>query len=155
MRRKRKFKQQVVPDTVYGNMLVAKFINRVMQGGKKSTAQKIVYGAFAKIEKEEKKDPLEIFDQALKNVGPALEVKSRRVGGATYQVPREVRGERRTFLALRWIVLAARSRKGKAMVQKLSEELLAAARNEGVAVKKRQDMHRMAEANRAFAHYSW
>ena len=104
---------------------------------------------------KEKKDPLEIFDQALKNVGPALEVKSRRVGGATYQIPREVRGERRTFLALRWIVLAARSRKGKPMAQKLFEELLAAAKNEGVAVKKRQDMHRMAEANRAFAHYSW
>lgn len=155
MRRKRKTQREIIPDSKYSNVMVAKFINYVMRRGKKSTAQKVVYRTFDLLEKKYKQDPLAVFDTALKNVGPALEIKSRRIGGATYQVPREVRGERRVALACRWILDAARSKKGKPMHEKLAEELFAATKNEGAAVKKRQDTHRMAEANKAFAHFAW
>jgi len=154
MRRKRNFTREILPDPKYQNILVAKFVNHLMTGGKKSTALRVLYDAFKMIE-EQKKDPMQIFDDAIKNASPLLEVKSRRIGGANYQVPREVRGERRIALAFRWIINAARSRKGMPMAKRLAEEFLAAARNEGSAIKKKQDMHRMAEANKAFAHFSW
>ena len=134
---------------------VTKFMNTVMTRGKKSTAESIVYGAFDLIEERSKQEPLKVFDAALNNVKPKLEVKSRRVGGATYQVPVEVRTERRQALAIRWIITAARGRNDKTMVDRLSAELLDASNNRGAAVKKREDTHRMAEANRAFAHYRW
>ena len=155
MRRKRKFQKAIIPDPKYSNVMVAKFINYIMRKGKKSTAQKVIYKTFDLLEKKYKQDPLAVFDTALKNVGPALEIKSRRIGGATYQVPREVRGERRVALACRWILDAARSKKGKPMHEKLAEELFAATKNEGSAIKKRMDTHRMAEANKAFAHFAW
>ena len=155
MRRKRKFQREIAPDSKYGNAVVGKFINYVMKSGKKSVAQKIVYRTFDLIEKKHQQDPLAVFDTAIKNVGPALEIKSRRIGGATYQVPREVRGDRKMALAFRWILLAARSKKGKAMHEKLAEELILATKNEGNAIKKKLDTHRMAEANKAFAHFSW
>jgi len=154
MRRKRKYKREILPDPQYQNILVARFTNRLMTGGKKSTARRVLYGAFDILQKQQK-DPLQIFDEAIKNVAPVLEVKSKRIGGANYQVPREVRGERRLTLAIRWLIGAARSKKGKPMATKLAEELLAAAKNEGGAIKKKLDMHRMAEANKAFAHFSW
>jgi len=154
-RRKKKVKRNLAPDPVYNRVDVAKFINRIMRRGKKTIAQKIVYGAFDLIKKKTQKDPLEIFEKAIQNASPLLEVKSRRVGGATYQVPVEVRGERRVALASRWIIGAAKSKKGKPMKEKLAEELMAAARNEGAAIKKKEDTHRMAEANRAFAHFAW
>ena len=147
-------KRIIAPDSVYNNIIVAKFINQIMQRGKKTIAVKIVYGAFDIIKKQTKKEPLEIFDLALKNAGPVLEVKSKRIGGATYQVPREVRGERKQSLAMRWLINAAKARKGKPMKEKLAEELIAASNNEGAAVKKKTDMHRMADANRAFAHFA-
>lgn len=155
MRRKRKAKQQIQSDPKYNNHLVAKFINHIMVDGKKSTAQRVIYDAFNNIEKQVKKDPLEIFDKAIKNASPFLEVKSRRIGGAHYQVPREVRGERKITLAMRWILKAARSKKGKPMAVKLAAELIEASQNAGAAVRKKQDTHRMAEANRAFAHFAW
>jgi len=157
MARKRKTKREILPDPVYSNVLVAKLINQVMRKGKKSMARKIVYGAFDMIKEKTKKDPLEVFEQALQNASPLLEVKPKRVGGATYQVPREVRGERKITLAMRWIITAAKSKKGKGgpMREKLVEELMLAAKNEGSAIKKKEDTHRMAEANRAFAHFSW
>ena len=155
MRRKRKYKREINPDPKYSNVQVAKFINYLMKKGKKSTAQKVFYSTMDLIEKKHKQDPLKVFDEALKNAGPALEIKSRRIGGATYQVPREVRGERKFYLACNWILNAARSKKGKPMHEKLAEELLAAAKNEGSAIKKKLDTHRMAEANKAFAHFSW
>ena len=126
-----------------------------MRKGKKATAQKVLYRTFDVIEKRYHQDPLAVFDNALKNAGPSVEVKSRRIGGAAYQVPREVRGERRVALAVRWILDASRSKKGRPMHEKLAEELLAASRNEGSAIKKKLDTHRMAEANKAFAHFSW
>ncbi|TSC76341.1 MAG: SSU ribosomal protein S7p (S5e) [Parcubacteria group bacterium Gr01-1014_33] len=155
MRRKRKITREILPDPKFGNVMVAKFINYTMRKGKKATAQKVVYRTFDVIEKKYKQDPLVVFDTALKNAGPLLEIKSRRIGGATYQVPREVRGERKVALACRWILDAARAKKGKPMHEKLAEELVAANKNEGVAIKKKQDTHRMAEANKAFAHFSW
>jgi small subunit ribosomal protein S7 len=155
MRRKKKIKREIVPDPQYGNVMVAKFINYVMRRGKKSVAHKVAYRTFNILGEKYKQEPLAVFDAAIKNVGPALEVKSRRIGGATYQVPREVRGERKFFLACNWILVAARNRKGKPMAEKLAEELLAASKNEGAAVKKRLDTHRMAEANKAFAHFAW
>ncbi len=155
MRRKRKFQREIEPDSKYSNATVAKFINYVMKDGKKSTAQGVVYRTFDLIEKKHQQDPLVIFDTAIKNVGPALEIKSRRIGGATYQVPREVRGDRKLALAFRWILLAARGKKGKPMHEKLAEELILATKNEGSAIKKKLDTHRMAEANKAFAHFSW
>ncbi len=154
MRGKQASKRKVAADPKYASVDVAKFINYVMYGGKKQTAQKIVYGAFAVIEEKTKKPAMETFNEAMKNVAPLLEVKSRRVGGANYQIPMQVRAERRLQLAVRWILLAARSRKGKPMMEKLAQELLEAAQNQGDAVKKRADVHRMAEANRAFAHFA-
>jgi len=155
MRRKRNIIREIAPDTKYGNVQIAKFINYVMRRGKKSVAQKVVYRTFDMIEKKYQQDPLVVFDTAIKNVSPQLEVKSRRVGGATYQVPREVRGPRKLALTYRWILGAARSKKGKPMHEKLAEELIAASKNEGAAIKKKLDTHRMAEANKAFAHFSW
>ena len=155
MRRKRKVKREIIPDPKYNNAMIAKFINYIMRKGKKATAQKIIYRTFDLLEKKYKQDPLAVFETALKNVGPAVEVKSRRIGGATYQVPREVRGERRTALACRWLLDAARSKKGKPMYERLAEELFAATKNEGSAIKKKQDTHRMADANKAFAHFAW
>lgn len=155
MRRKRKIKREIIPDPKYSNVTVAKFINYVMKKGKKATARKVLYRTFDLISEKYKQEPLNIFDTAIKNVGPTLEVKSRRIGGATYQVPREVRGDRRQALAFRWILNAARSKKGKPMHEKLAEELMAATKNEGSAIKKKLDTHRMAEANKAFAHFAW
>ena len=135
--------------------MVGQFVNKLMLSGEKRVAEKILYTAFENIEKKEKKAALEVFETAIKNVSPQLEVKSRRIGGANYQVPREVRGERKLALAFRWIINAARSGKGKPMAKKLAEEIMLAAKNEGAAIKKRNDTHRMAEANKAFAHFSW
>jgi len=154
MRRKRVFTREILPDPKFQNLVAAKFINRLMTGGKKSVAQTVFYDACEIIEKQQK-DPLQIFDEAIKNVSPMVEVKSKRIGGANYQVPREVRGERRLSLAIRWIIAAAQAKKGRPMAEKLAEELLAAAKNEGSAIKKKIDMHRMAEANKAFAHFAW
>jgi small subunit ribosomal protein S7 len=154
MRRKRKFTREILPDPKFQNVLVGKFINHLMMGGKKSIAQSVLFGAFDIIA-ETKKEPLAVFDEAIKNASPFMEVKSRRIGGANYQVPREVRGERKIALAFRWIINGARSKKGAPMSKRLAEELLAASRNEGTAIKKKMDMHRMAEANKAFAHFSW
>jgi small subunit ribosomal protein S7 len=148
-------KREIIPDAKFGDFVVAKFMNTIMYEGKKSVAEAIVYGALDGIENKAKTDPLVVFKQALENVAPAVEVRSRRVGGATYQVPVEVRTERRQALAIRWIITAARGRNDKTMVDRLSAELLDASNNRGAAVKKREDTHRMAEANRAFAHYRW
>jgi len=148
-------KREVIPDAKYGDVVVAKFMNSVMYDGKKSVAEAIVYGALEAVEAKLKTDPLQVFRQALDNVAPAIEVRSRRVGGATYQVPVEVRSERRQALAIRWLIAAARGRNDKTMVDRLSAELMDAANNRGSAVKKREDTHRMAEANRAFSHYRW
>lgn len=155
MRRKRKFTREIIPDAKYGNVAIAKFINYVMRKGKKSTAQGVVYRALETIEKKHKQDPMVVFDLAMKNASPLMEVRSRRVGGATYQVPREVRPGRKMALTYRWIINAARSKKGKPMHEKLADELIAASKNEGIAIKKRMDTHRMAEANKAFAHFAW
>lgn len=152
MRGKSATKRDLAPDTKYGSILVAKLVNYVMEDGKKSIARGIVYDAFEIIASETQRDPMEVFDEAIKNVTPAVEVKSKRVGGANYQVPMPVRGDRRYALVYRWILNAARSKKGRPMCEKLAEELMAAAKNEGDAVKKRLDVQRMAEANRAFAH---
>lgn len=154
-RRREVKKRDILPDPKYNSKLVAKFINHVMRKGKKSVAERIVYGAFDLIRQRTGKDPLEVFHQALENVRPIAEVKSRRVGGATYQVPVEVRPERQNTLAMRWIVAYAKLRSEHTMIQKLAGELLDAAQNRGGAVKKREDTHRMAEANKAFAHYRW
>jgi small subunit ribosomal protein S7 len=154
-RRHRADRRPINPDPKYGNEVVTKFMNSVMSAGKKSVAEKIVYGAFAQIETKTKQDPVVVFRSALDNVMPQIEVRSRRVGGATYQVPVEVRHDRRQALAIRWLLSAARERNEKTMIEKLSGELLDAANNRGNAVKKREDTHRMAEANRAFSHYRW
>ena len=154
-RRHRAEKREVIPDAKYGDVVLAKFMNSIMYDGKKSVAEQIVYGAFDAIEQRAKVDPLPVFKSALDNVAPAIEVRSRRVGGATYQVPVEVRPDRRQALAIRWIINAARGRNDKTMVERLSAELLDASNNRGNAVKKREDTHRMAEANRAFSHYRW
>jgi len=145
----------VVPDIRYNNAAVAVFINRIMSRGKKSVAQRVVYDAMDIVAQRSGKAPLEMFELALRNVGPMLEVKPRRVGGATYQVPVEVSPERRVSLAMRWVVASAKSRAGKTFAQKLADELMDAAKNTGNSIKKREDTHRMAEANRAFAHYRW
>ncbi len=156
MRRRIKKKHILPPDPVYSSEKVAKFVNCIMQEGKKNAARKIVYGALDVIKDKAKvEDPLIIFDEALRNTGPAMEVRSRRVGGANYQVPREVRPERKQALAIRWIIEAARSKKGKPMAEKLAEELIAAAKNEGEAIKKRENTLKMAESNKAFAHFAW
>ena len=155
MRRKRNVKRDINPDVKYLNTTVEKLINYVMKEGKKSVARDIVYEAFAILEREGKKPALELFEEAMRNVQPVVEVKSRRIGGANYQVPREVRGERRMALAFRWLLDAARKKTGRPMAQKLAEELLLATKNEGNAFKKKMDTHRMAEANKAFAHFAW
>jgi small subunit ribosomal protein S7 len=148
-------KRQVLPDAKYGDPVLSKFMNVLMYDGKKSAAEEIVYGALDTIEKKAKSDPVKVFRDALDNVKPAIEVRSRRVGGATYQVPVEVRPDRRQALAIRWIIETARGRSEKTMQDRLSAELLDAANNRGAAVKKREDTHRMAEANKAFSHYRW
>ncbi len=154
-RRHKAERREVIPDAKYGNIILSRFMNSVMRDGKKSVAEGIVYGALDVVESKSKNNPLELFVQALENVAPAVEVRSRRVGGATYQVPVEVRVERRQTLAIRWLIASARARNEKTMVERLSAELLDAANNRGNAVKKREDTHRMAEANRAFSHYRW
>jgi small subunit ribosomal protein S7 len=148
-------KRVVNPDPKFGNVIITKFMNSVMYAGKKSVAENIVYGAFERMQSRAKSDPIQMFHSALENVMPAVEVRSRRVGGATYQVPVEVRPERRQALAIRWLIAAARSRNENTMEERLSGELLDAANNRGTAVKKREDTHKMAEANRAFSHYRW
>ena len=155
MRRAGAPKREVMPDPKYGSRLVAKFINIMMLRGKKSVAERIMYGALGTIEDRAKQEGLKIFKTAIENVKPAVEVKSRRVGGSTYQVPVEVRPERRTSLAMRWVIGSARRRPERSMADKLAGELLDAANNRGTAVKKREDTHKMAEANKAFAHYRW
>ena len=148
-------KRKILPDPKFQDRTVAKFINNLMREGKKSTGERIIYGAFAVVENRLKDDPLKVFKKALDNVKPVVEVKSRRVGGATYQVPVEVRQDRRTALAMRWLIEYSSSRGEKTMVEKLAGEILDAANNRGNAVKKREDTHKMAEANKAFAHYRW
>jgi small subunit ribosomal protein S7 len=148
-------KREVIPDAKFGDVTLTKFMNSIMYDGKKSIAEAIVYDAFDIIEQKMRSEPRPVFKQALDNVAPSIEVRSRRVGGATYQVPVEVRAERRQALAIRWIINAARGRNDKTMVDRLSAELMDAANNRGNAVKKREDTHRMAEANRAFSHYRW
>jgi small subunit ribosomal protein S7 len=154
-RRHRAVRRDINPDPKFGDVVLSKFMNNLMLQGKKSVAESIVYGAFDRIQDRTKQDPLGVFHQALDNVSPSIEVRSRRVGGATYQVPVEVRAERRQALAIRWLITAARGRNENTMVERLSGELLDAANNRGTAVKKREDTHRMAEANRAFSHYRW
>jgi len=154
-RRHKAEKREVNPDPKFGDLIVSKFMNSIMKEGKKSVAENIVYGAMDRMQSRAKADPIQLFHSALENVMPAVEVRSRRVGGATYQVPVEVRPERRQALAIRWLITAARSRNENTMVERLSGELLDAANNRGTAVKKREDTHKMAEANRAFSHYRW
>ena len=154
-RRHRAEKREVLPDPKFGDMVVSKFMNSIMYAGKKSVAESIVYGALDMIEGKTKQNPIGVFQQALDNVMPTLEVRSRRVGGATYQVPVEVRTDRRQALGIRWLIVAARERNEKTMTERLSAELLDAANNRGAAVKKREDTHRMADANKAFSHYRW
>jgi small subunit ribosomal protein S7 len=155
MRRAGAAKREVLPDPKYGSRLVAKFVNIMMIRGKKSTAERIMYDAMASVEDRSKQEALKMFKTAVDNVKPAVEVKSRRVGGSTYQVPVEVRPDRRTSLSMRWLIGAARRRPERSMSEKLAAELLDAANNRGTAVKKREDTHKMAEANKAFAHYRW
>jgi small subunit ribosomal protein S7 len=156
MARRKKIKKKIVePDLVYNNDNVSKLINYVMRKGKKTIARKIIYGAFDILKEKTKKDPIEVFNSAIRNTSPVLEVRPKRVGGATYQIPMEVRGDRKLALSLRWMIKAAKQKKGKPMKERLADELLNAANNTGWAVKKREDTHRMAEANRAFAHFRW
>ncbi len=156
MRRKRKVKRVQVPDPQYGDFLVAKCINYLMHEGKKNTARSVMYDALDEIKRTQKvEDPVSFFTSAISNVGPQMEVKSRRIGGANYQVPREVSGARRVALALRWLLDASRAKKGKPMAKKFAEEIILASKNEGTAIKKKLDTHRMAEANKAFAHFAW
>ena len=154
-RRNRAIKREIQPDIRYNSLMVQMFINRMMLNGKKSTAQHIMYDALAMVEERSKRPGLEVFEQAMKNATPQIEVKPRRVGGATYQVPVEVPADRRNTLAMRWLLGAARSRGGKSMVDKLANELMDAASGNGAAIKKREETHKMAEANRAFAHFRW
>ncbi len=153
-RRKKQYKKLILPDYKFGNILVSKFINQVMRRGKKSVAQRVVYRALDSVSAKTKQNPLDIFDQAIRNVSPILEVKAKRIGGANYQIPIEVRGERKITLALRWIIQAAKERAGKNMAEKLAGEILDAAKKQGGAIKKREDVHRMAEANKAFIHFA-
>ena len=155
MRKRRAEKRFIKPDPKFNDLMVAKFTNALMLQGKKSTARKIIYDAFSLVEEKTKKPGLDVFQQAITNVQPLIEVRSRRVGGATYQVPTEVRPERRTALAMRWIKIYSRQRSERTMAQRLAQELIAASNNEGSAVKKKDDTHKMAEANKAFAHFKW
>ncbi len=154
-RRRVAAKREILPDPKFGDVTLAKFMNTIMRDGKKSTAEQIVYGALDIVQERAKGEPLAVFEQALENIRPAVEVKSRRVGGATYQVPVEVRAERRTALAMRWLVECSRKRGEKSMGQRLAGEIMDAYEQRGTAVKKREDVHRMAEANKAFSHYRW
>ena len=154
-RRNRAVKREIKPDIRYNNPTVQNFINRMMRGGKKSVAQHVMYETLTLIEERAKRSPMDVFDQAMRNVMPTIEVKPRRVGGATIQVPVEIAPERRLALTMRWILGAARSRGGKSMAEKLAGELMDAAQGQGSAIKRREDTHKMAEANRAFAHYRW
>ena len=154
-RRRRAEKRRITPDPKHHNVELAQFINKTMKNGKKTVAQRIVYEALELASAEVRRSEIEVFDQAIRNTMPMVEVRSRRVGGATYQVPTEVRPERRLALSMRWIIQAARARRGRPMAQRLSVELAEAARGQGTAVKRREDLYRMAEANRAFAHYRW
>ena len=147
-------KHKIAPDRIYNDVMLSQFINKVMKKGKKTIAQKIVYSAFNIIKEKTQKEPLEIFKQAIENASPILEVKPKRIGGATYQVPMEVRGERKLALAIKWLLDGARNKKGKPMAEKLSQELIDCANNQGNAIKKKNDTHRMAEANKAFAHFA-
>ncbi len=153
-RRKRQYKKEIKLDPKYGNIIVTKFINNIMKKGKKGLARKVVYRAFDLVSEKAKKDPLEVFDMAIRNVAPDLEIKGRRIGGANYQIPYEVRGERKNSLAFRWIIEAAKSKKGQPMYKKLATELWDASKNQGVAVQKKDSSHRMARANKAFAHFA-
>jgi len=155
MRRKVTNRNIVTPDSTYDSVKVGKLINYVMDSGKKNAARSIVYGAFDVIKEKTTTDPVEVFETALKNTGPTMEVRSRRVGGANYQIPREVRPERRLYLSLKWLIDAARAKKGMPMHQKLADEIILASKNEGEAVKKRENTHKMADANKAFAHFAW
>jgi small subunit ribosomal protein S7 len=148
-------KREIYPDPLYDSVVVSKFINQVLRRGKKTIARKIVYGAFNIVKEKTNQNPLEVFGKSLENASPSLEVRPKRIGGATYQVPVEVQGQRRETLAMRWIIQAAKHKKGKTMKERLAQELMEAANNQGFAVKKKEDTHRMAEANRAFAHFAW
>jgi len=154
-RRAQAIKREIFPDAKYQSVIVARLINKIMKCGKKSTAERIVYGALQVVEQQESKAPVSVLEQAVKNATPLLEVKSRRIGGATYQVPVEVRPDRGLSLAMRWLVNSARARTGKSMAEKLAAELSGASKGQGATVKRREDTHRMAEANRAFAHFRW
>lgn len=154
-RRARVVRRQIVPDARYGNRTITKFVNRVMQQGKRSVAETIMYDALDRVEKQARRNPVDVFEQAMRNATPLLEVKPRRVGGATYQVPVEIKGDRRFALAMRWLLASARARSGRSMAEKLAAELMDAAHGTGATIKKREDVHRMAEANKAFAHYRW
>ncbi len=154
-RRRRAEKREILPDPKFGDKVISKFMCSLMLSGKKSTSEKIIYGAFDKIQNDTKQDPVNVFHEALKNVMPDVEVRSRRVGGATYQVPVEVRNDRKQALAIRWLISSARARNENTMIDRLSNELMDAFSNKGNAVKKREDTHKMAEANRAFSHYRW
>ncbi len=154
-RRAQAIKREISPDAKYQSVIVARLINKIMKCGKKSTAERIVYGALQVVEQQESKAPVSVLEQAVKNATPLLEVKSRRIGGATYQVPVEVRPDRGLSLAMRWLVNSARVRTGKSMVEKLAAELSGASKGQGATIKRREDTHRMAEANRAFAHFRW
>jgi len=152
----KKFKKKIImPDLKYNDVIVAKFINQVMTSGKKTIAEKIVYGAFDIIQEQTKREPVEVFRLAIQNVSPVLEVKPKRVGGATYQVPMEVKGNRKLSLAMKWLIGSAQDKKGKAMKFKLAEELIEASENKGNSIRKKENVHKMAEANRAFAHFAW
>jgi small subunit ribosomal protein S7 len=148
-------RREVIPDAKYGNRLLSMFINKVMQRGKKSIAERIVYRALDEISEQGQRDPIEVFEQAVQNATPVVEVKPRRVGGATYQVPVDIRAERRLALALRWLLNSARARRGRSMAERLAAELSDAANSQGATIKRKEDTHRMAEANRAFVHYRW
>ena len=154
-RRAKVQKREILPDPRYNSRVLSKFINKIMHGGKKGTAERVVYGAFDLVAERSRREPLEVFEQAMRNATPVLEVKPRRVGGSTYQVPVEIRGDRRQSLAMRWLIGSSRSRNGHSMSEKLAAEMLDAANNVGATVKRREDTHRMAEANKAFAHYRW
>ncbi|HET6616040.1 MAG TPA: 30S ribosomal protein S7 [Dehalococcoidia bacterium] len=154
-RRARVVKREILPDMKYGSRTITMFVNKVMERGKKSTAERIMYGALDRIEQTTRRNPMDTFEQALRNATPTIEVKPRRVGGATYQVPVDIRAERRMALAIRWLLRSARSRGGRSMAERLAAELMDAAQGQGATIKKKDDTHRMAEANRAFVHYRW
>ncbi len=155
MRKKQKFKKDIAPDRKYNHVVVAKLIKTIMLHGKLTVAERIVYDALKEVEEITKSDPIETFDLAIRNVSPVLEIKSKRIGGANYQVPREVRGDRKITLALRWIISAAKAKKGSSMAHRLADEIILASKGEGAAMKKRNDTQKMAEANKAFAHFAW